>query len=452
MATGCGTCQRYYVPYVYPSLGARGGYDIKNLTDTMDSLRKAYPFPAGIPFDTRPGMKTNFGGKHVLPLILQSWLVNQFGPDWWCADAPTPPPAGAPGVLQQNLYTALSQSTALALYDLDSVVIVENQAGKTSPIAIPLGSHSVGTFNARRSLYKDTSVVITLEGNGQPETPGLQARISGITPPVPPVPLDGLNIEVSTNLGHFRTAKDPPISSYGHWYGLVPPDKSLAAAATSWKVYARLKSFDGTLPISRAAGADSATVHAYTDGDIKEITGANPISAPRRAALQEAYVRPRVSWPKDETESRLVPRYRVGSSGQTGVDEATINQKISEICAPARPTEAESVCNCDVQTYAMPYGAGRDAYTRYFTLVQTKDNPNEASQVFAPGCAGYCNNNPRATPFATGVAYPSATSRAKSACPEVEICKTDIDIRDAQVSKINIQAACNQIASRGAQP
>ena len=456
MADGCGHCQSHYVPYVYPAMGAITDYKaqgLKNKADTLTSMRDAYPFPAGIPFinqSSPQGLVTKFGSGFVLPLILQSWLVDQFAADWWCQDRSEPPP-GAPGVLQQNLYTALVQS-GLGNHDVDSAVIVAQGASKQSPVTIPLGSHSIGTFNARRSLYKDTEVVITIEKNSNDDRQGLQARISGVTQPVQ---LDGLDETVYTNLLHFRGSTDPAITQNSHWYGLVPPDKSLVSTTPSWKVYARLKSFEGTLPVTHTDPDDTAVVHAYTDSDIAEITGTQSPSTESQLALQAAYVRPRVSWPVDANDSRLIPRYRVGTSSLTGADDdaaiAAMNTQTAQICRPTRATEAESVCNCQESTYATPYGAGRDAYTRYFTLVQTVDNRG-ASDVFAPACAGYCNDNPRATPVAAGVAYPSAQSRANSGCPDVMLCENNINIRNAQVSKINIQAACDQMASRGKPP
>lgn len=449
------------MPYVYPALGADKDYktrELKSYANTLTSLRDAYPFPAGIPFASQSSPHdpvVKFGSGFVLPLILQSWLVDQFAVDWWCQDPPEPP-AGAPGVLQQNLYTALVQS-GLGNHDVDSAVIVAQGAGQTSPVTIPLGSHSLGTFNARQSLYSDTGVVIQIVANNDHDRPGLQAHISGVDTPMEPVTLDGLTETVYTNMLHFRGSTDPAITRNSHWYGLVPPGKSLVSTTPNWKVYARLKSFEGTLPVTHTSPPDTVVVHAYTDSDIAEITGTKSPSTERQLALQAAYVRPRVSWPVDANDSRLIPRYRVGTSSLTGADDdaaiAAMNTQTAHICLPTRATEAESVCNCQVSTYATPYGAGRDAYTRYFTLVQTVDNAgDEPADIFGPACAGYCNDNPLATPVAAGVAYPSAQSKANSTCPKVMLCQNNINIRNAKVSKINIQAACDQMASRDDKP
>jgi len=451
--TNVDKCTSFWdVPYPYKVVSGEFGWNDAD-SETVDELRAIHSAAPGIHFDVDEGnTKIN---NALRGLLAHSWLVNPFGEDWGCSRTPQRP-SGALGYLQGILRDKLSDVVTQQGFDPNSIII---QSGNTQTF-VPLGTHSLGTFNARRTWYENSNIKMAITTRKSPKNNDDQlfATLTVSGTQHAPVLLQNAMWNSSTyqTFGkHYESPNPKTDAQYMHLYGLIPKSQSLLKSGTTWTVFARRKSFDEiqtvTLPITYDE-TNVPTTHAYTDIDFQALTAiasgnaARSLSENQTTALRSLYARPRVSWPSDSRQSRLVPRYRPPDNILPGLEspteKKTMLDKVADICQPEKSVATESLCNCGTDTFDQPFGAGQDAYTRYYAMLNTTGNV--AASAYGPECNAYCGANPRATPFPAGVSYPGPQDD-DSHCPKLEICKENVNIIHSKVSKINIRAACNQI-------
>jgi hypothetical protein len=453
--THANKCTSFWdVPYPYNLVKGAQNWNAADY-DTVYDLRAIHTAAPGIHFNVDADQK-DISNK-LKGLLARSWLVDPFGQDWGCTQAPERP-RGALGHLQGILRDNLSNVVTQQGFDPDSIII-QLDATSPTPTFVPLGTHSLGTFNARRTWYEDSNIKMTIEMQKDAKNnnePILNAILTVSNDPHTSFHLQNAmwnSTEIVAYSMHYDVSTD---AQFMHLYGLIPKSQSLFKSGTTWTVFARRKSFHKiqtvTLPITYDA-TNMPTTHAYTDLDFQELTAiasadaSGSLSVDLKTALHSLYARPRVSWPSDDdSQSRLVPRYHPPDNILPGLElpneKSTMQLTVADICKPEKSVATESLCNCGIQTFDQPFGAGQDAYTRYYAMLNTSGKTAQGA-AYGPECNAYCGANPRATPFPAGVSYPGPQDGSK--CPSVEICEENVNIIDSKVSKINIRAACNQI-------